>query len=293
MQIPLTARTTERLMTPPKKGNTHKWLAQVAGGVKHVLPPQQCFKFLKRCCKVGAYREVPDDEIQDAVDFAYGVSGNGQHARQTIRWPDANAAAIARVCETVKPLFDGETDTGLRPVDVLPRLYHPGELVCTGMVSQLATIRPVEQAVTDAAGLQFIVPNPMKGVMAMNKRGEPSPRCQTNIKERRYVVAEFDDETLGKRKQAQLVTVLAKAAPLVMVVFSGSKSLHSWFYVASMSPRDQVRFFAAACLLGADQSRWDHSGWLRMPGGLRMNTDGSKVRQQVLFFNPAAIGHVQ
>jgi hypothetical protein len=295
---PFSGKTAERLAVAPSAGSTHRWLAQVASGVCNLLTPQMCFAFLRRCCDVHvAHRCVPDREIEAAVELAYGERGSGadkvNYGRKAIDWPEKNAEVIARMLATVEPVFDGVTSTGLRPTDVLPLLFRPGELVCTGAESERAVVRPVEAAVADADTLQFICVNPMRGAMAMNNAGRPSARCQNNVTVRRFLVAEFDDETLGKRGQAQLVTALAEAAPLVMAVDSGGKSVHAWFHVEGMGRQDQARFFAMACLFGADPTRWDICGWLRMPGGLRVKADGSRVRQRILYWAPEAMGVVR
>ena len=294
---PFSQKTADRLAAAPQAGGTHKWLAQVASGVSHALTPAQCGEFLRRCCDVHvAHRRVPDREIEAAVEFAYqqGEQGSGSevqmnYGRKAIEWPEPNAEVIGRVLATVEPVFDGETSTGLRPVDVLPLLFRPGELVCTGAESERAVVRPVEAAVADADTLQFICLNPMRGSMAMNHAGRPSARCQNNVMLRRYLVAEFDDASLGKRGQAQLATALAEQARLVMAVDSGGKSVHAWFHVEGMARKDQARFFAVACLLGADATRWDICGWLRMPGGTRVKADGGRARQRILYFNPGAL----
>ena len=290
---PFSQKTADRLAAAPQAGGTHKWLAQVASGVSHTLTPAKCGEFLRRCCDVHvAHRRVPDREIEAAVEFAYGehpATGSVNYGRQAIEWPEPNAEVIGRVMATVEPVFDGETSTGLRPTDVLPLLFRPGELVCTGAESERAVVRPVEAVVADADTLQFICLNPMRGLMAMNHAGRPSARCQNNVMLRRYLVAEFDDASLGKRGQAQLATALADAAPLVMAVDSGGKSVHAWFYVEGMERRDQARFFAVACLFGADPTRWDICGWLRMPGGTRVKADGTRARQRILYFNPGAL----
>ena len=294
---PFSQRTADCLAVAPQAGGTHRWLAQAASGVSHALTPEQCAAFLRRCCDVHvAHRPVPEREISAAVGLAYGErdqrsEGGGQvnYGRKAIEWPAANAEAIAGVLATAAPVFDGETSTGLRPVDVLPLLFRPGELVCTGVDSERAVVRPVEAAVVDADALQFICVNPMRGLAAVNFSGRPSPRCQNNVLLRRYLVAEFDDAALGKREQAQLVTALAERAPLVMAVDSGGKSVHAWFYVEGMARQDQARFFALACLLGADATRWDICGWLRMPGGARLKADGTRARQRILYWAPEAI----
>ena len=289
---PFSQRTAARLAEAPVAGETHRWLAQVASGVSQILTPQRCCEFLRRCCDVHvAHRRVPDREINAAVEFAYGggqgsgVGVQANYGRRAIEWPEAKPEAIRKVMETVAPVFDGETSTGLRPGDVLPLLFHGGELVCTGADSERATVRPVEAVLSDADTLQFICVNPMRGSLAMNQAGRPSPRCQNNVMVRRYLVAEFDDATLAKAQQAQLATALGDMAPLVMAVDSGGKSVHAWYAVEAMTRQDQARFFALACLLGADQTRWDICGWLRMPGGLRVKPDFGRVRQRILYWN--------
>jgi hypothetical protein len=293
--FPFSQKTAERLSAAPEPGGTHRWLAQAASGVSRTVTPERCFTFLRRCCDVHvAHRRVPDREIEAAVEFASGggapAAGAVTFGRQAIEWPAPNADVIARLLASVDPVFDGETSTGLRPADVLPLLFRPGELVCTGAESERAVVRPVEAAVADADGLQFICVNPMRGPAAMNHAGRASARCQNNVRGRRFLVAEFDDAALGKRGQAQLATALAEKAPLVMAVDSGGKSVHAWFYVEGMARRDQARFFAVACLLGADATRWDICGWLRMPGGTRVKADGTRARQRILYFKPGAIG---
>jgi hypothetical protein len=270
---PFSQRTAERLRAMPGEGGTHRWLAQVSSGVRHLLTADTCFKFLRRCCdEAVAHRTVPDAEIAAAVDFAYSgqQAAKANFGRSPVDWPKPNPGLIARVFAETAPAFDADADTDLGQADVLPYLFRPGELVCSGRTNDRASVRSLEETIADAAWLQFIVVNPMRGKEAVNYGGNRSVRCQNNTGIRRYLVAEFDDRTLSKSQQAQLIGRLAAFAPLVMVVDSGGQSLHAWFRVDHMPARDQVRFFYVACLLGADPSRWDICGWLRMPGGLRV-----------------------
>lgn len=303
---PFSGVTAERLAAAPSSGETHRWLAQVASGLSRVLTPDKCFTFLRRSCDVHVtHRTVPDREIAAAVELAYGnPAGGGQSSavnfgRRAIAWPQASEQVIRKVLDTVEPCFDGESSTGLRPGDVLPALFQPGELVCLGADSERAAVRPVETILTEAEMVQFVCVNPMRGASAQNYAGRVSVRCQNNVALRRFLVAEFDDATLSKRDQAQLATALGQMAPLTMAVDSGGKSLHAWFYVERMSRRDQARFFAVACLLGADPTRWDMCGWLRMPGGLRSARSpaagigsAKRVRQRIVFWDRDAIGRV-
>ncbi len=286
--------TAGRLAEAPTSGETHRWLAQVASGLRGTLAPEACFKFLRRCCdEFVAHREVPDREIGAAVELAHGdVTANGpaggaNFGRRAIAWPEASERVIRKVLDTVEPCFDGAASTGLRPCEVLPALFQPGELVCMGADSERALIRPVEEVLTEADTMQFVCVNPMRGAAALNYAGRMSVRCQNNVALRRFLVAEFDDATISKREQAQLATALGQMAPLVMAVDSGGKSVHAWFRVEGMPAREQAKFFAVACLLGADRTRWDMCGWLRMPGGLRVVDGRPSVRQKILYWRAA------
>jgi hypothetical protein len=283
---PFSQRTLNRLQEGPTPGTTHKWLSQIAGGLRHILQPERCFTFLRRACDERVtHREVPDSEIEDAVDFAYGGESGLDLSRQAFAWPDPDSSLIARVLSSTAPAFDVTADLGLSGANVLPALFQPDELVCVGRDNRRAVVRPLEAALGDTHLQQFIVLNPMRGLQAVNFRKRPSTRCQNNILKRRFLVAESDDRSLSKAQQAQILTWLSRFVPLVMVVDSGGKSLHGWFRVEHLCPRDQGRFFAVACLAGADESRWDSSGWLRMPGGTRVDKNGSHP-QRILYFKP-------
>jgi hypothetical protein len=288
---PFTHRTAERLRAMPGPGGTHRWLAQVASGLRHLLNADESFAFLRRCCdEFVVHRSVPDAEIEGAVEFAYPERQTAKlnFGRHPVVWPESNPTLIAKVLAGVLPAFDVEHDTGFAAGDVLPCLFRPGELVCAGPNTDHAMVRPIEETIVDAHQLQFIVVNPMRDRMALNYMGKSSPRCQNNTGLRRHLVAEFDDPTLSKTQQARLITQLASFIPLILVVDSGGKSLHAWFRVNQINARDQVRFFCVACLLGADPTRWDICGWLRMPGGLRLVESAPPVRQRILYFNPEA-----
>lgn len=295
---PFSSETERFLSMAPSEGETHRWLAQVTGRLRDSLTSERCEVFLRMCCKqMVRHREIPDKEIAAAVAFAYegqrstiggkaaAIKPKSNYGERALNWPDANDEVAGRVLGECDPVFDGEIETGLGPGDVLPQLFNPGELVCTGRVCEKPVIRPVEAALSDAGEQQFIVINPMKGPHGINLQGRISPRCQDNILQRRYLVAEFDDPTLPKAGQAILASHLGGLAPLVMAVDSGGKSVHAWYRVDGMDVREQARFFAHACLLGADRTRWDVCGWLRMPGGLRVKNNKPGIRQRILYWS--------
>jgi len=291
---PFSQRTAGQLESFPPQGCTHRWLAQVAAGLRDTFPPERCATVLARLCGEVRHRRITDREVQDAVAFAYGQPRPPTGARKimpaltkprtSFDWPSADPALMEQVIRDMEPLFDASGDTGLTAAGAIRQLYDPDDLLCTGPSQLSALVRSVEDTARDAEFMQFIVPNPMKGLEAMNKKGELSKRCQANVKERRYLVAEFDLPDQGHDAQARLITALAKKLPCCMVVDSGGKSLHAWFAVRGMIEPEAAQFFGFACGLGADATRWDPCGWLRMPGGLRVRPDGTRVRQRIVYF---------
>jgi len=107
--------------------------------------------------------------------------------------------------------------------------------------------------------------------------------CLNNTGPRRFLVVEFDQGTFDQH--AALLAHLGEKAPLVLVVHSGNKSLHGWFYCAEQ-PEDRVeKFFNYAVSLGADRATWARCQFVRMPDGRREN---GKL-QRVVFFNPKTL----
>jgi hypothetical protein len=96
---------------------------------------------------------------------------------------------------------------------------------------------------------------------------------------------ELEGEKIPKDTQAAVLLHLAKLAPLALVVDSGGKSLHGWFTTWGRAEEQVAAFFRRARTLGADRAMWTRFQFARMPGGMR---DTGK-RQQILFFNPAAL----
>jgi hypothetical protein len=105
-------------------------------------------------------------------------------------------------------------------------------------------------------------------------------RTLANTGPRRFAVIESDTGSFDQH--ASILWHLAKIAPLVMVVHSGSKSLHGWFYAAGEPEEKVLRFFRYAVSLGADPATWTPCQLVRIPDGQR---DNGK-RQEVVFFNP-------
>ncbi len=130
-----------------------------------------------------------------------------------------------------------------------------------------------------------------------------SPHVLSNTGPRRFLIIEFDFDTSNSAQEARLLgrlatecrdvrdlcaallLHLAEKAPLALVVYSGGKSLHGWFYCAGVAEEKVSRIFRYAVYLGADRANWNPSQFARMPDGVRENGR----RQTVYFLNPAVV----
>ena len=133
----------------------------------------------------------------------------------------------------------------------------------------------------------------------LTKRGYLSFHSEANTGPRRFLIVEFDRGTLNQ--QAAILWHLAGYAPLALVVFSGSKSLHGWFFCAGQPEDSLKRFFDYAHSLGADSRLWSRSQFVRMPDGMRSDGKTGEAliaagiknvppgRQAIMYFNPEVI----
>jgi hypothetical protein len=284
--LPFSPKIDALLAAPPHSGGTHRWMAQVASGVRRSCSRTDAFNFLRFCCdRFVSHRSIPDREIEAAVSLAYDTPGGCQAKRGPMAdWPEKNDGTIDMVILKTEAMFDPAVDTGITAHEALSTVFGMGELVCAGWRCETAVVAVVERWVLRASTAQFICVNPMKGLKGVTRTGKPSARCQDNVAIRRWVVAEFDDPNRTKADQARVITALAKGMPLRMVVDSGGKSLHAWFYVEGVENNKLAQWFWLACILGADRTRWDPCGWLRMPGGMRRRDGQAPVKQKIVYF---------
>lgn len=221
--------------------------------------------------------------------------------------PAPNFELIEAVADTGNGLVDLwerspiRLDTnGPRTDEIIGILFPGNPLLCCGWSRHYFDTR-VRNGWHKLHGLQLIVPNPMTAKQGVTKNGRSSAHTLSNTGPRRFLIVEFDFDAensaeearlLGKLKSerrdacdlcAALLLHLAEKAPLALVVYSGGKSLHGWFYCSGVPGEKVAPFFRYAILLGADPANWCRSQFARMPDGLRDNGR----RQAVYFFNPA------
>jgi len=160
-------------------------------------------------------------------------------------------------------------------------------------------------ALCDSSSL--VVPNPAAFTWHYTKGDRRrSTRCDGMFPRRLYLTVEFDfsekssdgkeetvwapwvrkwkDQGISVRGAcAALLWHLSQYAPLVLVVWSGNRSLHGWFNAQGEEESSQRRFMQYACAIGACYSTWTRCQLVRLPAGLRQNGN----RQSVEYFDPS------
>jgi hypothetical protein len=243
----------------------------------------------------GCGREVSSQEIDDALRnsraAAFSERPPAEKALKPVPFePDLVVRVVQaeRITEAMlSKRSPGRISLPMRaPRFYLRHLFHPGELVCVATGKQDALTAALESWTPDRLErAAFVVPSPMSALRGKRKNGGGMGiRTRDNTGSRRYLVVE-SDKGLGWDEQASILWHLAKHRLLVLVVHSGGKSLHGWFWVEGCTDEELEPFFTLARRLGADERLWWKEQLVRMPDGLR---DG-RTRQRVVYFDPAAI----
>jgi len=272
------------LANPPACGRgRHHWLFRIAAKLHAAQwKPEKIQEGLTAICTDRGWADRAGKTILDIVAKLSG-SNPADHANPLrIDWPAPNDDARA-ARYSFPPLFDPDEGTNAAPADVLPALFPNDPLVCVGWdVNRFSTL-PLSAILPNAHVAPFIVANPMISERAPNG----SARSLANATPRhlrRHLVVEFDTGDTREQQAAVLSSLSTPAMPLVLAVWSGGKSIHGWFDVSIADPSLHVALFALAAHLGADETLFDMSKLVRMPGGTRSNGQP----QTVLYFNPKA-----
>jgi hypothetical protein len=273
--------------------------------------------FHAACCAVDA--GVPDEEaiveiealmtrdpkgaeIEDAL-----AAARGERRPSSPRWSPRNpvaVAAIAAQCPSLIELVSFSPEKinfcgPSRTEEIIDSLFPNNPWLCVGRSTYHFNTMRREEWRGHLGDRSLIVPSPMSAERGRTKQGKLSHHTEENTGPRRFIIIEFDRGSLDQ--QAALLWHLATYAPLAMVVFSGSKSCHGWFFCAGQ-PEDKLqRFFDYAHSLGADDAMWSRFQFARLPDGRRSDAkigDALKAvgienvpagRQAILYFKPEVI----
>jgi len=285
----------DMIASVPQSGSgVHRWMFKVARQLHAHRSYDEIVALLVASVE-GCGRPVPVREIEEAVRDSKNVAWtptDTPHAKVTkpvSKWPTLDeqkqAASIigsnVRSVDELKavspiPCLGEEFDTDW----FLDQLFPGNPLLCVGLNRANFHTAPREELRGRLGKCSLIVPSPMTSIWGKTKNGKDSMHTLSNTGERRFLVTEFDAGSTDQ--QAALLWHLGKIAPLVMVVFSGGKSLHGWWDCLGANESEIERFFRYAVSIGADPATWTRSQFVRLPQGCREDTGR---RQEVLYFN--------
>jgi hypothetical protein len=269
----------------------HNWLFRTARVLHPFRSREEIIAILQ---SVTHGEPVKAGEIESAVDSSAGCAwipgANTQPIKTNSPWPALNQAKRAAIINDGAGLDDlwemsprGIDDDASHTEEIIDALFPGDPLLCCGQSNLSFATRLRSEWRGELSALQLIVPSPMTSVYGTTKEGKKSQHTLSNTGPRRFLVIEQDAGT--QDEQAAVLAHLAKRAPLALAVFSGSKSIHGWFYCARQAEERLRSFMNYAVSLGADRATWTRSQFVRMPDGTR---DNGK-RQAVYFFNPEVL----
>ncbi len=269
------------LANPPAPGaGRHHWLFRVAASlIRQGADPKEVERFLVANAKADGW----SDRLTDIHRAVAKIAGGRAKPLPGLWMPERSEAARADALKA-RPLFK-PAPAGLEAADVLPVLFRREELVCLAPSPYRFFTVPRDTAIAWAPRTQFVVANPMTAPTGLTQEGKVSARSLKNAcppSRRRYLVIEFDTGDPLDAQVRLLSSLHTRTAPLALAVFSGGKSIHGWFNVSVLTPREKLYLFRRGAILGCDTSLWDLSKLVRMPGGLRP----VNVRQEIYFWEP-------
>jgi hypothetical protein len=290
------------LKSAPEQGaGLNRWILTGALMTKHLSPEKAHGLIMEVIVERGGAGDSNDSR---AVEKAIRKASNstftaGTSARQ---WPEPNMQLIEeltllRAWDVPGALatLEGKSPDSLKrrtAAELVRRLFGPDAYIAPGFFPDCTGVtRTTNEHLSKMA---FLVPNPMKGLTGRTQEGKDSGRCLDNVKVRRFLVVEFDFKPVTRAgepskwsqivrtwqdhgmtaldAQAALILFLIGQGPLVMVTFSGSSSLHSWWFCEGEPEHEGSRlnrFMRNAALLGADTALFTASQFARMPLGTR------------------------
>lgn len=296
---------------PASGDGVHQWLFTAA------LKLHRCSKLsdddraallfwaVRNCGRAVSGKEI-DDAICNSKRIAQGAQQHRKSARRaqdvhkaglTTGWPSLSVElrerALASAPFSVAQLQQtSPTPTGQAHQDsawYVDQLFPGDPLLCIGTSPAKCGTMPLSgiKRRYKLGAHALIVPSPMSAPLGTNQEGKRSERCLDNTGERRFVVTEFDSGTLDEH--ASLILHLKAFGPLVMVLWSGSKSLHAWWDAHGVPEEELRRFFRYAVSLGADPATWTRCQLVRLPEGWR---EDKGTRQSVYYFDPDTLPHI-
>jgi hypothetical protein len=292
----------DMLACPPKHGDniTHNWIFRVNRHLHAHRSKEDIFRLIRGVLIDRS--DVPDSEIKEAVNNSEKCAwrpkyeANGDWKEPDKKRPQFDQAHFDKIVKLTPWSVDAwiehspvRFDPDTAPTEEILDILFPGDpLVCVGWDKRWAITERLSEFKQELDTAKFIVPNPMSAKTGINQKGKESARCLDNTGTRRFLVVELDRGTLDQ--QASVIRHIQMrnqgyGPRLVLIIFSGGKSLHSWFYVPAFPDKTLKDFLDPLVRLGADPQMLVKCQFARMPGGKR---EGGAT-QKILYWNPGAI----
>jgi len=317
----LTARSIKSKLidsAPPAGSGLNEWLAKGARMTSD-LELNESFELVAEV--VHAKGGAPADRaIWRAINKIRGTEYSGPSRP---KWPDPNLKLIEDltllrawdVPGALATLESRSPDTLKRRTagEIVSRLFTPASYIATGFFPDCTPVSKLSRIRDNLHKMAFLVPNPMRGIVGLTQEDKESGRRLSNVLHRRFLVTEFDFKPVKPDgvtptiwvpllelwkahgmtvldAQAALILFLMDRGPLAMVTFSGSSSLHAWWY-CEREPEHVGspfhKFMVGAATLGADTALFCPSQFTRMPMGKRQTGE----LQTVHYLNFTHIKH--
>lgn len=247
-------------------------------------PQDKIFEVMRRAANVVSDRIVPDRELTSAIDCAASYLA-GDLRLEGVRWPQKEEVYFGEVV-TANWSVAGELIEAARvrpnasALDMLNQIYPADALLCVGFEARVFATGSIPEIANwlNVRSIEFITPSPASKREGITKEGRTSPHCEDATGPKLFQVIEFDSG--DPRQHVACHLHLARQMPLMMLVYSGGKSVHGWYRV--LPDADLRAFFYDASLLGGDHVMWSKAQFSRMPEGVNLLHNR---QQRVLYFD--------
>jgi hypothetical protein len=304
---------------------THPELRRIAKWLVIYMPPDECEGLAFKWLRVAADKcdRVSDDaELHRLLTWACAKTGNQDDGSAGNYSPSQPAIDIDYLYELIvagptlgefressrERLYDTKERNTPRILDAWA--HYCGDLnpwVCYGADDYFFTRRLVDMR--DRAQIfAQVVPSPMRAQYGLTVDGRASQHTLDGTRPRLFLVIEFDFVAVKKKREPTIWATLIKACaekgkgvldmnaalsahlrelgPLWLVVYSGGKSLQSWFPCRDTDEETLRDWYQGEALtIGACKSTWCRSQFVRMFDGSR--DDGR--RQSIEYINPEVL----
>jgi hypothetical protein len=168
---------------------------------------------------------------------------------------------------------------------IIQALFPEDSLICCSRSKVWGTeTKLISEFGDELDRFSFIVPQTMtkREGFTQDKPPKKGPRTLDNTGPWRFFV--YESDFLSLDNQAAVIYKLATIRPLALVVFSGGKSVHAYFYMAALSEHELLEFQCLAIRLGGCTGLLNRCQLVRMPCGFNHSTERL---QEVLYFDPS------